>query len=225
LTNAATEIAEYPFTTRLPIVGMMDFENIQIQLVDAPAVTLELGEAWFTNLARNADSLVLMVDLGQDPVGEMTVLMGKLEEAGISPIGVDLPSSSEEKNVLIAGNKADLHEAGNGERILQAEFGDRFPLVCLSAKMTTGIELLKRRLFELLNIIRIYSKIPGKEVDHTVPFVLQKGSSVEEMAKLVHKDFLRKLRFARIWGSGRFSGQKVKKGFILSDGDVVELHM
>jgi ribosome-interacting GTPase 1 len=87
------------------------------------------------------------------------------------------------------------------------------------------LEALKRELFDTLNIIRIYSKIPGKEMDEKLPFVLPKGSSVEEMARLVHKDFIVKLKFARIWGSGKFSGQKVKKGFVLSDGDVVELHM
>ncbi len=225
LSNASTEIAEYPFTTRVPVVGMMDFENIQIQLVDAPAVTLELGEAWFTNLARNADALALMIDLGCDPIEQMEVLLEKLEEAGISPIGEDLSSSSDEKRVAIACNKADLSGAEKQQRVLQEEFGGRFPFVGLSAKMMTGLEPLKRKLFDLLDIIRIYSKLPGKEVDHSVPFVLPKGSSVDEMARLVHKDFLQKLRFARIWGSGKFSGQKVKKGFILSDGDVVELHM
>ena len=67
--------------------------------------------------------------------------------------------------------------------------------------------------------------MPGQEVDSSMPFVLSKGCSVEDMASLVHKDFLKRLRFARIWGSGKFSGQKVKKSFILSDKDVVELHM
>jgi len=225
LTNASAEIAEYPFTTRVPIVGMMDFENIQIQLVDSPAVTMELGEAWFTNLARNADALALMVDLGCDSIEQMKVLMEKLDEAGVSPTGGGLPSSSDEKNVIITCNKADLSGAQKQQKVLQEEFGSRFPIVSLSARMTTGLELLKRKLFELLNIIRIYSKVPGKEIDQSVPFVLPKGSSVEEMTSLVHKDFLKKLKFARIWGSGKFSGQKVKKGFILSDGDVVELHM
>ncbi len=225
LTNACTEIAEYPFTTRAPVVGMMDFENIQIQLVDSPAVTMELGEAWFTNLARNADALVLMIDLGYDPLEQMKTILEKLDEAGLSPMGGGVPSSPDQKNVIVACNKADLSGSQNQQGVLQKEFGTRFPIVCLSARMATGLELLKRKLFELLNIIRIWSKIPGKEIDHSMPFVLPKGSSVEEMARLVHKDFLKKLKFARIWGSERFSGQRVKMGFTLSDGDVVELHM
>jgi ribosome-interacting GTPase 1 len=224
LTNACPETAEYPFTTRVPIVGMMRFENIQIQLVDSPAITMELGEAWFTNLGRNGDALVLMVDLGGDPSEQMEVLLGKLEEAGISPVGGSVPTTPDEKNVIIACNKADLSGAEGRYRVVEQRFGTTFPTVCFSAKTGTGLDALKRSLFELLNIIRIYSKIPGKEVDHSVPFVLPKGSSVEEMARLVHKDFTRKLKFARIWGSGKFSGQRVNMGFTLSDGDVVELH-
>lgn len=225
LTNASTEIAEYPFTTRVPVVGMMDFENIQIQLVDLPAVTMELGEAWFTNLARNADALLLMVDLGCEPLKQMEVLLEKLDEAGVSPIGEGLASTPEEKNAVIACNKTDLSGIQGRQRVLEEEFGSRFPIVSISAGMATGLETLKRRLFEILKIMRVYSKIPGKEPDRSQPFVLPEGSSVEQMASLVHKDFSKKLKFARVWGSGRFSGQKVKKGFILSDGDVVELHI
>lgn len=225
MTNASSEIAAYPFTTRVPIVGMMDFENIQIQLVDSPAVDLELGEAWFTNLARNADAMALMVGLESDPLKQMKVLFEKLSEAGISPIGEGLPSSVDEKSIVIACNKTDIPGVEKKQRTLQKEFGGSYPVVCFSAKTRTGVEELKRRLFELLSIIRIYSKIPGKDVDRKAPFVLPKESSVEEMARLVHKDFSKRLKFARIWGSGKFSGQKVKKGFVLSDGDVVELHL
>ncbi len=225
LTNATTDIGEYPFTTRVPVVGMMDFENIQIQLVDSPAVTLELGEAWFTNLARNADALALMIDMGSDPLGQMMVLLEKLQEAWISPIGTVVPSSVDEKNVVIACNKTDVPGGQRQQKVLQEEYGEKFPMVFFSARVPVGLDVLKRKLFEVLNIIRVYSKIPGKEPDRGTPFVLPKGSSVEEMASLVHKDFIMKLKFARIWGSGKFSGQKVKKGFILSDGDVVELHI
>ena len=225
LTNAKSEIAEYAFTTRIPIVGMMSFENIQIQLVDSPAIDLELGEAWFTNLARNGDALALMVDLGCDPMEQMEALLAKLGEAGITPVKENPSFSPDEKNVLIVCNKADLSGGGRALEALEKEYEERYPVVNVAAKTGAGLEVLKRKLFELLSIIRIYSKIPGKEVDHTIPFVLPKGSSVEEMARLVHKELMRKLKFARIWGSGKFSGQQVKRGFVLSDGDVVELHM
>jgi ribosome-interacting GTPase 1 len=224
LTNASTEIADYPYTTRVPVVGMMDFENIQIQLVDSPAVTLELGEAWFTNLARNTDALALVLDMGREPLEQTEVIMEKLRDAWILPIGVELPSSIDEKNVIIVCNRAELSDAEKHRKVLEREFEGRFPIVSLSTLGPTSLEFLKRALFEILNIIRVYSKVPGKEPDTGTPFVLPKGSSVEKMASLVHKDFIKKLEFARIWGSGKFSGQRVKKDFILSDGDVVELH-
>jgi ribosome-interacting GTPase 1 len=119
----------------------------------------------------------------------------------------------------------DLPQARERDRALQDRYRGKLPVVSFSALIQTGLEILRRKFFEGLNIIRVYSKIPGKEADRGAPFVLPKGSSVEEMARLVHKDFIAKLKFARIWGSGKFSGQKVKKGFILSDGDVVELHI
>ncbi|MBW2059068.1 MAG: 50S ribosome-binding GTPase [Deltaproteobacteria bacterium] len=224
LTNAYTEVADYPYTTRIPIVGMMDFENIQIQLVDAPAVTLELGEAWFTNLARNADGLVLMVDLGDDPLVQIKVLLEKLEEVGVSPVDGEGGSAPQEKRMVIVCNKADLPESRRHEEAVLEAFGGRFPILSISAKTAMGLDPLKKRLFQLLHIIRIYSKIPGKEVDYSAPFVLPEGSTVEEMARLVHKDLFKRLKFARIWGSGKFSGQRVKRGFVLTDGDVVELH-
>ncbi len=225
LTNASPEVAEYPFTTRAPIVGMMDFEDIQIQLVDSPAVTLELGEAWFTNLARNTDALALMIDLGRDPQEQMEIIMHKLQEAWITPIGVDSTPSPDEKNAIIVCNKAELPVSDKHMAVLQKEYAGRFPIVALSNADRTGLEPLRKEFFEVLQIIRVYSKIPGNEPDMSVPFVLPEGSSVEELAGLVHKDFTRKLEFARIWGSGKFSGQRVKRGFILSDRDIVELHM
>jgi ribosome-interacting GTPase 1 len=225
LTNASSEIAEYPFTTRIPVVGMMDFENIQIQLIDAPAVTLELGEAWFTNLARNADALVLTIDLGGDVSEQMRTILDKLSETGITPIGDGVSSSVSEKRTIIVGTKADLPGAQNQGGAFQKACGKPFPIVFFSAPAGIGLEPLRRNLFDMLNIIRIYSKIPGKEVDYSMPFVLPRESSVQDMARLVHKDFSRRLRFARVWGSGKFSGQKVRKSYILADKDVVELHV
>jgi ribosome-interacting GTPase 1 len=71
LTNATPEVADYPFTTRKPIPGMMPFENVQIQLVDVPPINFEIGEAWLSPMARNADALIIMVDLDGDPLAQM----------------------------------------------------------------------------------------------------------------------------------------------------------
>jgi ribosome-interacting GTPase 1 len=71
--------------------------------------------------------------------------------------------------------------------------------------------------------MRVYSKVPGKEPDLDKPFVLKQGSTVEEMALKVHKDFYEKLKSARVWGKASFEGQMVSREHVLHDGDVVEL--
>jgi ribosome-interacting GTPase 1 len=77
----------------------------------------------------------------------------------------------------------------------------------------------------MLKIIRVYSKAPGKEPDLTAPFVLKEGSTVEDLASKVHKDFVAQLKVVKVWGDGVYDGQMVQRDHILQDGDVVELHI
>ena len=88
------------------------------------------------------------------------------------------------------------------------------------------IELnLKKIIFESLNIIRVYTKRVGHDPDYTDPIILPVGGTVEEAAKTLHKDFAFKLQFAKVWGDGKFEGQKVKDSFVLSDKDIIEFHI
>ena len=80
-------------------------------------------------------------------------------------------------------------------------------------------------MFEQLGIIRVYSKAPGREPDLDAPFVLKKGSTVEDFAAKVHRDFVEHLKAARVWGSTAFDGQMVPRDYVLHDGDVVELRI
>jgi hypothetical protein len=77
----------------------------------------------------------------------------------------------------------------------------------------------------MLYIIRVYSKIPGKKADLNDPFTLPVGSTVMDMARVVHKDFSLKLRFARIWGKNTYDGQRVNRNHVLEDEDIIELHI
>jgi ribosome-interacting GTPase 1 len=76
-----------------------------------------------------------------------------------------------------------------------------------------------------LQIIRVYSKAPGKKADFDAPFTLKRGSSVLDMAKSVHLDFARKLKYARIWSKTKYQGQMVNRDHILEDEDIIELHI
>ena len=82
-------------------------------------------------------------------------------------------------------------------------------------------------IFLLLDVIRVYSKTPGKKADFSEPFALPIGSTVSEMARAVHKDFFEKLKYARVWrkDSVALQGQMVNRDFVLEDEDIVELRI
>lgn len=232
LTNANPEVADYPVTTRKPIPGMMPFENIQIQLVDVPPINFEIGEAWLSPMARNADILIIMVDLSGDPLTQVEEVLARLEDIRIKPIGVEgevIHSGEaaifEPRRALIVANKVDLDGAGEREGMLRERYGRSFPVFSLSAQRGIGLEDLRRGIFEALEIVRVYTKPPGKEPEFSEPVILKKGSTVEDAANSVHKDFVSKMKFARIWGSEKYQGQMVKRDYVLEDGDVIEFHI
>jgi len=229
ITHAISEVADYPFTTQKPIPGMMRFENLQIQLVDTPPIQVDHVEPGFPNLIRNADANLLMVDLTEDPVCQMDILLEELQRMRIKIVGKGpLPLFEEgwaSKRALLVGNKCDVKNTMEGYRVFESHFRDAFPILPISAKEGMNLEELKKEVYQILDIIRIYTKVPGEEPDLTEPVVLKKGSTVEEVALSVHKDFVAKLRYAKIWGSGKFNGQMVKRDYPINEGDVIELHI
>jgi ribosome-interacting GTPase 1 len=88
-----------------------------------------------------------------------------------------------------------------------------------------GLEHLKKRIISILHLIRVYSKGPGKKAEFEEPFTLKRGSSVLDMAKAVHMDFARKLKYARIWSKTKYQSQMVNRDHILEDEDIIELHI
>jgi len=229
VTHALSEVADYPFTTQKPIPGMMKFENLQIQLVDTPPLQLDHVEPGFSNLIRNADALLLLVDLTEDPVFQMEILLEELKQMKIEIVGKRLiPALGEgwvSQKALFLGNKCDVKNAMGGYRALEARFRDAFPILPISAKGEMNFDEVKKEIYQLLDIIRVYTKVPGKEADLTEPVILKKGSTVGDVALSVHKDFVAKLRYAKIWGSGKFEGQMVKRDYQVNEGDIIELHL
>ncbi len=229
ITNAASEVAGYPFTTQKPVPGMMKFENIQIQLVDTPPIQLDHIEPGFPNLVRNADALLLLIDLTEDPVFQMEILLEQLGDMRIQAVGRGTISALETGwaplRALMAGNKCDIKNAMDGYREVEERFKDTFPILPISAKERMNFDELKKEVYQLLDILRVYTKVPGKEADLSEPVILKKGSTIDDVALSVHKDFAAKLRYAKVWGSGKFDGQMVKRDYRVSEGDVIELHI
>jgi len=228
MTKATPTVAAYPFTTHNAMPGMMVFENIQIQLIDTPPLSEQPPEWWLLNIIRRADGLLVVVDLSSDPVSQMEALAAKLEDKKIG-MGEDRTNSTEEyplsyKKTLVAGNKMDLDSGGESFRALQGKYGGQLPVIAISA-LGQGLDELRLRIFQMLNIIRVYTKTPGGKPDMTDPIILEEGSNLEAAAASVHKDFARKLKYARIWGSGKHDGVMVRRDHVLQDGDIIELHV
>ncbi len=227
ITNASLTVAEYPFTTHTATPGMMEFENIKIQLIDTPPLVPQAIEFWLPHTLRRADALLIVVDLSGAPLDQMEAITAQLGEMRIG-IGIGEVEEGDiisQKKALIIGNKLDLDGARQNYTTLHNKYGRQLPVTAISAREGVGLEELKLKIYQVLDIIRVYTKTPGQKPELDDPIILERGSTLEDAAAEVHKDFKAKLRYARVWGSGKHDGLMVKRNHILQDGDIIELHM
>jgi hypothetical protein len=230
LTRATPEVAPYPFTTREPHAGMMEWEDVRVQLIDTPPITTDFLESYLSSMVRAADAVLLVADLGDDdgPLAAEAVVERltrvKTVLTGQPPAEMEDLSIHYTKTMLVA-NKLDLPGAAERLELVRELFGDRFPIQALDGESGNGLENLRTAIYRLLNVIRVYSKKPGKPPDKNAPFTCPAGSTVRQMAELVHRDFADKLKSARIWGTGVHDGQTVTRDHVLQDKDIVELHV
>lgn len=287
VTNAKPPIGEAPFMTRKPIPGMLRYEDIQMQVVETPAVQpgLSEGKAEGTktlNLVRNSDGIILMVDLSQDTVNQYQLLATELEKAQIltarpegeveitkrytgsniqfvwegelqdcnmtevsqvlreykitsallrirGKVTLDMIENSifgnpTYKPTLLLANKTDLPNAYQNLETLRENVPDLeiLPISCLKPK---GLQdLLGKKLFQLLGIVRIYTKETGSEPT-SAPFITKQGATIQSVAKMIHSDFIKNFKYARIWGpSAKFPGERVGLSHHLQDRDIVKIH-
>ena len=123
---------------------------------------------------------------------------------------------------IVVVNKIDLASENTVIKVMKELKAD----LAISAKNKVYIEQLKGLIFEKLNLIRVYLKEPGKEPDMDIPIIIREHASVADVCNKLHKDFLKKFKFCRIWGkSSKFPGQKLMSEHKLLDKDVVEIHL
>jgi len=194
LTGKDVEIADYPYTTKEPTVGMMPFGDVQIQLIEIPSTF----DSESMSILHTCDEIVVLLD-SEDPDKQKDEVTRMLKQRNLS-----------NKKILFVVNKSDL---SSGSKYLR-----------VSAKERRGLEELKERIWSNLDLIRIYTKSPGKP-KKIPPITLPKGSTVKNVAKIVHKDFLKDFKFARIFNDSKFSGSSVGLDYELKDLDVVEIHV
>lgn len=229
LTNADPLVADFPHSTWKPTPGMMYFENVQIQLIDTPPISREHTEPWLLDVARRADLILVVVDVQTDPMLQLEESVLFLKDNKIAPLGMehtcDLTDRWTFVPFLVVANKSDDQSAEENFEIFKSLVEDNWSLIPVSAKTGRNFDLLKQTLFASLEIIRVYTKLPGKEPDLGAPFVLKRGSKVEDLASKIHKDFTEKLKYAKVWGEDVYDGQMVQRDHVLQDGDIVELHV
>ncbi|HVO85573.1 MAG TPA: GTPase [Candidatus Eisenbacteria bacterium] len=289
VTNAKVEVSPNPFTTRQPVPGILEFEDLQFQLIETPAVMegSSDGRAWglqTLGTARNADGLIIVVDLSHDPVAQLSLVLGELERFRIlvsKPLGrvemerkymgagmriilvgrlIDCTMKDIEqllksyriadavvkisgtvtledvedaifentiyKPAVIVANKTDLQGTEKALQQLRTFVGGKMPVIAVSASGRVDRMLLGRKLFEALDVMRVYTKEPNERRHSEKPFILKKRSTIFGLARSIHSDFKEKFSFAKVWSKRlAFSPQKVGGAFELADGDVVEIHM
>jgi hypothetical protein len=288
LTNAKVEISSYPYTTRAPTPGMFHYQDLQFQMVEAPALMEGSadGGAWGLQTlaaARNADGLILMVDLSQNPVEQLSMISRELErariltrepkarieierkhmgaglkiivlgrlldctlrdveqlfkgyrirdatvkirgEATIDDVEDAIFEGTVYRPTVIIANKMDVPGAARRFEQLKGFVGEKMRILPLSCQAKSGLERLGSEIFEMLNIIRVYTKEPSQRSPSEKPFTIRRGSTVLDLAKRIHSDFYEQFSYAKVWSKRlRFSPQKVGGSFTLEDGDVVEIH-
>jgi len=229
LTHATPEVSESPYTTWTPTPGMMTVEDVQIQLIDTPPLDKDHVEPELLDLIRSADLVLLVVDLQDNAIQQLDDTVDILHEHHILLRHRQNDHPAQQPATLlpfvVVVNKTDDASLDEDYQVFSELFEKEWPLIAVSAQTRRNFEHLKKVIFENLEIMRIYSKPPGKEADLGKPFIMKKGSTVAEFAGRVHKDFIERLKTARVWGSGVYDGQPVARDHVLQDGDIVELHL
>ena len=231
-TGARSKVGAYALSTQEPSPGMLNCQDVPVQLVDTPPITNPSTQGRLYGLLRNTDVFVVVVDLSMDATSQIEEVFSALAEWGFRLLGRDEPPPGEdpwlEKPTVIVGNKADIPGALDQYMAIEEEFGARYPVIMASAEEEVGLDELALLVFEALGVIRVYTKSPRVKIEdfqRTEPLALPIGSTVVEAAVQLHKDLGRGLKYAVLWGeSGKFDGQRVGRAHQLTDRDIIEIH-
>ncbi len=229
LTHAKPLVADYPYSTREPLTGMTTYDTVQLQLIDTPPISSELFETYMNSLIRNADIVLLVADLASDTMKvDIEFILNALEEKRIE-LKKDKAQQPDDprfsyKNTVICAHKEYEDEDGSKQSQL-AEMFPNYKIAVTSILNEDSLVQLQKLLFEATGKIRIYTKPIGHEPDYHDPIIIPIGGTVADAAFALHRDIAEKLKFAKIWGDGKFDGQKAQADFVLSDKDVIEFHI
>ena len=227
LTGATARVAEYPFTTQLPQPAMMPFEDIQVQLVDLPAVSPGATPSWMRGILQTADLLLLVIDLDTDPTTDLDAVRSELAALRVILRSPGTDSATEEgmisRRAMVVGSKSDLPAAADGADLLDIELQGALPFIATSAQIGAGLSAVRARIVEALDVVRVYAKPPGRPPESGRPFVLDRGATVEDLADRIHHELRQKFVYAVRWPD-QGSPLRVAHDYALQDRDVIEIH-
>jgi len=227
LTNAQVHVADYPFTTEKPLPGMMKFEDVQIQLVDTPPITGDFAPSGLVNTLRSADIIAIVIDLSGDVLEQMEVCTTYLDSHKLlAPLDAEKDAEWVHlaRPTLVVATKSDIAPPGTLDTLKELT-SRSFEYIEISTKTAAGLDIFARRCFEILDVVRIYAKKPGKEPDMKEPFTLPRGSTVVDLAYHIHRQLAEMLKSARAWHSATVhDGQSVPRDHELTDKEIIELH-
>ena len=205
LTNAQPKIGNYGFTTKKPEIGILNYEGCSIQIIDLPPIA---SENFDKNLVNSADTLLIVVE----KTHEISMILNYLK------------NMNEKSKKIIVFNKIDLYDVETNRKISETLKSKKYDFVMVSTTTNEGIDKLKEKIFKSFNIIRVYTKHPGKDKEKDrIPVILPPNSTLEEVAEKVLHGYSKKVKYAKIWGpSSKFPGQQIGLKHVVKDKDVVE---
>lgn len=174
-------------------------------------------------------SKTVKLDMDDDTIKEVlkTFRINNADVVIRTPIGVDeLIDCIEANKIYIPSitilNKVDLVSKDHANNVAK-EIGADMQIV---AQNLGDMAQLQELIFKKLDLIRIYMKEPGKDADLDIPLIISKHSTIRDVCRKLHKDFVDKFKFARVWGdSAKFPGQKLSLKHTMKDNDILEIHL
>lgn len=204
LTNAEPKISTNKITTTKPIIGMMNHKDSQIQLIEIPAIESEFFDK---SLIHTTDTILILINNLED----------------LEFIEKNLQKTKAKK--IIVFNKADNLNEEVKRKISATLQSKKYNFILISSIPEipeNNLEELKTKIFNSFDILRIYTKEPGKEKSKK-PMIMKPNSTIKDVAEKILKGLSKKIKEAKIWGpSSKFGGQKVGLNHKLKDLDVVE---